>query len=530
MNIPMKRPRVVSTLAALVLFAAGALATKAVLAEDAAAPPAQSPVSNQATVSNQPVASSQAAVSPGLASTPALAPVGTPVNAAPAPAPAPASSASLALGQATASPPVSPGQEGGAGQSVLDRWQAAMAAKLAAIDPNAPPVAPPIGPGPSLKAGASGERVDRLAAQLTARGFLVAGTYQGVYDDAVEHGVRDFQVSEGMTADGRVGDATLEAFDRPPALTAAALTATLANVRHLAANAPPEFFLVNIPSQTAYLIAGDKVELSMRVAVGRPSRPTPLLEDRITDVILNPTWTAPTTVLAKDKLPSLRRTGHPGIEGATIYLDGEEVDPALVDWSLVTPDRLRVVQSPGDQNALGRFKFNLTNGESIYLHDTNDHSVFSRQNRALSSGCVRLAEPRRLAELLLGREGWSPERITAAVGRERTQGIGLNRPLPVRIVYWQATVDDGGVVHVYRDIYGHRGQAGGATLAKSETPTRAAANAGTEPSKAESADVSAHAPEAARQTSRVPKPPATIVAERVSQVARCSGYCGLKLY
>jgi murein L,D-transpeptidase YcbB/YkuD len=406
-----------------------------------------------------------------------------------------------------------------------------MAAKLAAIDPNAAPVAPPIGPGPSLKTGASGERVDRLAAQLTARGLLAAGTYQGVYDDAVEHGVRDFQVSEGMTADGRVGDATLEAFDRAPAVTAAALTATMANVRHLAASAPREFFLVNVPSQTAYLIAGDKVELSMRVAVGRPSRPTPLLEDRITDVILNPTWTAPTTVLAKDKLPSLRRTGHPGIEGATIYLDGEEVDPALVDWSLVTADRLKVVQSPGDQNALGRFKFNLTNGESIYLHDTNDHSVFSRQNRALSSGCVRLAEPRKLAELLLGREGWSPERITAAVGRERTQGIGLNHPLPVRIVYWQATVDDGGVVHVYRDIYGHRGQVGGTTLAKGEAPTRAALNTGAEAQpKAESADVSARAPEAAHQTSRVPKPPATIVAERVSQVARCSGYCGLKLY
>ncbi len=421
-----------------------------------------------------------------------------------------------------------------AGPTVLDRWSAAMEAKLAGIDPSAPPVAPLVGPGPALRIGANGERVDRLAAQLTARGFLAAGAYQGQYDDALEHGVRDFQASEGMTVDGRVGETTLEALDRTPAITAAALKGTLADLHALAADAPGEFFLVNIPSQTAYLISGDKVEMSMRVAVGRPSRPTPLLEDRITDVILNPTWTAPHTVLAQDKLPSLRKTGHPGIEGATIYLDGEEVDPATVDWSLVTPDRLKVVQSPGDQNALGRFKFNLTNGQSIYLHDTNDHSVFGRQNRALSSGCVRLAEPRQLAELLLGREGWSPERINAAVDRERTQGIGLSRPLPVRIVYWQATVDDNGVVRVYRDVYGHRAQSGAGTAAKAMPSVRVVT--APPPPKADGGEGTALPATVApvRQSSRAPMPPTPILAERVSDVApvvrRCTGYCGLGLY
>jgi murein L,D-transpeptidase YcbB/YkuD len=433
--------------------------------------------------------------------------------------------------------------------TVLERWSAAIEARLAGIDTNAAPIAPPVGPGPALKIGASGERVDRLAAQLVARGFLGAGVYQGQYDEAVEHGVRDFQASEGMATDGHAGDTTIEALDRTPAATAAALKATLTALHTLAADAPREFFLVNIPSQTAYLIAGNTLEMSMRVAVGRPSRPTPLLDDRITDVILNPTWTAPTTVLAKDKLPSLRRTGRPGIEGATIYLDGEEVDPAVVDWSTVTADRLKVVQSPGDQNALGRFKFNLTNGESIYLHDTNDHSVFARQGRAISSGCVRLAEPRQLAELLLGREGWSPERISAAVDRERTQAIGLNRPLPVRIVYWQATVDDGGTVRLYRDIYGRNGQAGAATMARTggaASPRLASAPQVTPQPQAETAAVvvppSMVAPVAApaaavapviHRTPRAAVPPA-VVAERVSQAVspapRCDGYCGLGLY
>ncbi len=337
---------------------------------------------------------------------------------------------------------------------VLERWAQAVAQRLAQTDPNALPVAPPVGPGARLKPGAGGERVDRLAAQLVARGFLPSGAYHGLYDLAVEAAVAAFQTNEGIFADGLAGEATVESLDRNAAGTVQALSSAVEGMRSLAVVAPEEFFLVNIPSQTAYLIQGNKIAMSMRAAVGRPSRPTPLLTDQVTDVVINPTWTAPTTVLAKDKLPSLRRTGHPGIEDATIYVDHVEVDPATVDWTTVTPDRVRIVQSPGDQNALGRFKFNLTNGQSIYMHDTNDHSVFARQGRALSSGCVRLAAPRQLAETLLGRDGWTPERIDHALDSERTQYISLRHPLPVRFVYWQAIVDDAGVVRVQRDIYG----------------------------------------------------------------------------
>ena len=345
-----------------------------------------------------------------------------------------------------------------ASRPVLDRWAQTVAGKLAQINPAAPAIAPAVKSGPSLKPGMTGERVDRLAAQLVARGFLASDAYHGLYDLAMETAVSAFQTSVGVLADGIAGEGTIENLDRAPASTAAILKNTLAGMQSLAANAPQEFFLVNIPSQTAYLIQGDTVVMSMRTAVGRPSRPTPLLTDQVTDVVINPTWTAPSTVLAKDKLPSLRRTGHPGIEGATIYLDHQEVDPATVDWSSVTPERIKIVQSPGDQNALGRFKFNLTNGESIYMHDTNDHSVFARQGRALSSGCVRLAEPQRLAELLLGREGWSHEGITHAVDSEHTQYISLHHPLPVRFVYWQASVDDGGEVRIHKDIYGMNSQ------------------------------------------------------------------------
>ncbi len=336
---------------------------------------------------------------------------------------------------------------------VLVRWAQAVAGKLTQIDLTAPPVAPPVGGRTTIKTGATGDRVNRLAAQLKARGFLAADGYHGVYDSAMETAVEAFQQSVGVLADGVAGESTIEALDRTPASAVVALKTTLDGMQKLAAEAPSEFFLVNIPSQTAYLIRGSTVAMSMRAAVGRPSRPTPLLTDRVTDVVINPTWTAPTTVLAQDKLPSLRKTGHPGISNATIWLDHVEVDPATVDWTAVTPDRIRIMQSPGDNNALGRFKFNLTNGQSIYMHDTNDHSVFLRQGRALSSGCVRLAEPRQLADTLLGREGWNGDRIERALDSGRTQFVTIHHPLPVYIVYWQAIVDDGSAVRINKDIY-----------------------------------------------------------------------------
>ncbi|MEI6560065.1 MAG: L,D-transpeptidase family protein [Rhodospirillaceae bacterium] len=337
---------------------------------------------------------------------------------------------------------------------VLERWSQAIALRLSQTDPAAAAIAPAVGSGQRLKPGASGERVDRLAAQMRARGFLAADAYHGVYDLALEAAVAAFQTNEGILADGLAGESTIDSLDRTSAATAIALKTTLDGLRSLAAEAPDEFFLVNIAAQSAYLIQKGVVTMSMRTAVGRPSRPTPLLTDHVTDIVVNPTWTAPTTVLAKDKLPSLRRTGHPGIEGATIYVDHVEVDPATVDWNTVTPERVRIVQSAGDNNALGRVKFNLTNGQSIYMHDTNDHSVFARQGRALSSGCVRLAEPRQLAETLLGREGWSHDRIEQSLDSERTQYIPLRHTLPVRMVYWQASVDDAGVVRIHKDIYG----------------------------------------------------------------------------
>ena len=149
-----------------------------------------------------------------------------------------------------------------------------------------------------------------------------------------------------MTADGKAGGATLAALNVTPAEEIASIRETLTRMAEFRATAPASLVVVNLPAQELALVRDGETVLTMDTAVGSRSRPTPLLTDTITHVIVNPTWTVPPTVMKEDKLPSLRRTGTPGIDHASVWLDGEPVDPALVDWTAVSPWRVRIVQAP----------------------------------------------------------------------------------------------------------------------------------------------------------------------------------------
>jgi L,D-transpeptidase YcbB len=315
------------------------------------------------------------------------------------------------------------------------------------------PTSTRISRGPVLKPGTTYECVLQLSLRLIELGYLPPGSERDVHDDIVVAAVSVFQAERGLNPDGKVGGATLASLNVTPVEEIASIRETLTRMGEFRASAPATLVVVNLPAQELALVRDGETVLTMETAVGTPSRPTPLLADQITHIIVNPTWTVPPTVLKEDKLPNLRRTGAPGIDHASVWLDGELVDPALVDWTNVSPWRVRIVQEAGDHNALGRYRFNLTNDDQIYLHGTNDRRVFNRDRRAVSSGCVRLSDPRMLAEELLMTSGYSPARLSALVDTGETRWIRLARPMPVRFVYWPAVLRGDRVV-VLPDIYG----------------------------------------------------------------------------
>ncbi|MBP2226835.1 murein L,D-transpeptidase YcbB/YkuD [Azospirillum agricola] len=338
-------------------------------------------------------------------------------------------------------------------RDTLTQWAERLDAAAAQLDTIAPPLSPRIGEGALLKRGGSGERVGRLAQRLIELGLLAPEQATDQFTEAVDTAVRAFQISQRMKPDGLVGGGTRAALDRTPAEAAAQMRHSAAAMRGFRDTAPDTVLLVNLPNQTTTLVRSGEEALTMRAIVGRPSRETPLLQDQITHVIVNPTWTVPPTILKEDKLPLLRTKGTPGIQNAVVYLDGAEVAPETVDWNGVTPGRVRIVQQPGDHNALGRFRFNLTNPYNIYLHGTNEPRLFDREVRTISSGCVRLQDARQMAEVLLADAHVTPERITRMLDRPEPQWVKLARPVPVQFVYWTATVEEDGAVRLHPDVY-----------------------------------------------------------------------------
>ncbi len=317
--------------------------------------------------------------------------------------------------------------------------------------------------GATLQLGSAGPRVEALFQRLVELNVMDPPTPLDplepsvlppvVFDAALDEGVRHYQQATGLFVDGVVGPQTLGALNRSREEALRAVHWTINEMEALRADLPDAFLVVNIPSQQAMLIRDGSVAREMRVAVGRPDRQTPVMEDRITQVIVNPTWSVPPTIMRNDVLPRLRSSGAAGVSASLVYLHGVRVDPGLVDWSMVEPWEIAIVQRPGNHNALGRFRFTLTNGQAIFLHDTNSRSVYDRVYRAVSSGCVRVEDAQSFAEMLVRPQGVTPQDLQGRLDSGYTQVIELEQSLPVYLAYWTATIDrDAGVV-VHRDIY-----------------------------------------------------------------------------
>lgn len=318
-------------------------------------------------------------------------------------------------------------------------------------------------PGPTLREGDDGNRVTALARRLAATQDLEDAASHETFDADVVRGVRNFQSRHGLAADGVVGQATLGALNVPVQARIDQIIVNLERWRWLPEDLGDFYVLVNIAGFRLDVIENRRSVLDMRVVVGQPYRRTPVFSSRIAYLVLNPYWEVPPSIAERDKLPLIRANPRYLTDQGFELLRGwgeqqRTVDPATVDWAGVSarnfPYRLR--QRPGMYNALGRIKFMFPNKFSVYLHDTPSRELFSRDARAFSSGCIRLAAPLDLAELLLSDQpAWSRGAIDAAVASGREQTVRLSRQVPVHLLYWTAWIDnDDGKLRFRDDVYG----------------------------------------------------------------------------
>lgn len=219
--------------------------------------------------------------------------------------------------------------------------------------------------------------------------------------------------------------------------------------------------MVNTAAFTVTLYEEDFPLLEMRAVVGRPDEQwaTPSFAAPIRSLVLNPSWNVPESIARTEILPRLitdpdylERAGLEAVAGRD---RPASVDVAVLPELLAAEERLpfRLRQPAGPGNALGRIKLKMSNPFDIYLHDTPDRALFSRRNRALSHGCIRIEQPLRLAELLLG-EGWGGERLPELIDAGESLTLALPEPVPVHVAYLTAWVDADGTIHFRDDLYG----------------------------------------------------------------------------
>ena len=194
-----------------------------------------------------------------------------------------------------------------------------------------------------------------------------------------------------------------------------------------------------------------------RVVVGEPAAQTPLFDSALKYIVFNPTWTVPRKIASEELLPKIQRDNAFLDRGRyqVVDSDGNSVDADTIDWNALASDYFpyTLVQQPGPVNELGQVKFIFPNQYAVCMHDTPSKPLFDRAQRAFSHGCIRVDRPLELAEKLLDGEGWTRARIEQQIESAETKSVFLAEPLPVRLAYWTADVDDRGVMHFYPDIY-----------------------------------------------------------------------------
>lgn len=324
----------------------------------------------------------------------------------------------------------------------------------------------------TLKVGVDAPNVALLRQRLKVP--AEAGAKETLFDEKLELALKAYQVEKGLKATGELSKATRLALNKEvdahrapdPERGTQLLLMNMERWRWMPENLGRVYVWNNIPEYTTRVIKGDDVLFKERIIVGLPQWATPVFSETMKSVAFNPSWGMPDGIKVRELQPRLRAAGGGFLffgggggniiraYGLDVYRGGRKIDPDSVDWSSADVRNYSFVQPPGGKNPLGTVKFLFPNRHDVYMHDTIERSLFQQPNRALSHGCIRVQNPRRLAEIVLAEgNGLDKDGVadTIAGGGE----IKLKEPIPVHITYLTAVADADGHVSTFGDLYAH---------------------------------------------------------------------------
>ncbi len=308
----------------------------------------------------------------------------------------------------------------------------------------------------SLKPGMSDQGVPTLRKRLGVA-EPDAGQDPAVYDAALVTAVEAFQKSNGLSSDGVIGSRTVAVLNGAHRDIEGEIIANMEMWRWMPRDLSQDYVLVNIPEFKVRVFRhGQKVH-EARVVVGKATNQTPIFSGEMQYLVVNPYWHVPESIKIKEMLPEIKAdpAGYFSRHGYEVTYDGQLIDPTRIIWDENAVKAVGIRQVPGEANALGHIKFMFPNQHAVYLHDTPLRSLFNRDVRAFSHGCVRVDDPMAFADAVLqGDPQWTVPKLQAMFGGDEKR-VDIATHLKVHLAYFTAFVDDGGKLQIRDDIYGH---------------------------------------------------------------------------
>jgi L,D-transpeptidase YcbB len=305
----------------------------------------------------------------------------------------------------------------------------------------------------SLPIGLKNENIIKLRQRLQAEIGLPKNIESNTMDADLQAAINYFQYLHDLKLTGKLDTATTKRLNQTLASKIKMIKSNLERIRWIPQQINQPYIWVNVPKMELEYINNDSTQFKMRVVVGRTSRPTPTLNAVMSNVVINPGWNVPPTIMEEEIVPGIARRGGSYLSrrGLKAFYHGREVDASRINSK--NYKAYSIQQKPGLNSALGAVKFNLPNPHAIYLHDTPHREDFVKYYRASSSGCIRVSKPRDFAAFVINDSSYSKQNIDSMIRKKVTKEVPLKQKVDVHIVYLTNGIDSLGNVLYLRDIY-----------------------------------------------------------------------------
>src|SRR4029079_7731636 len=294
-----------------------------------------------------------------------------------------------------------------------------------------------------LKKGMTAPGIAVIKRRLQITGDLQGNDSSSVFNDTLVNAIRNFQERHGYTPSGVITDSLIKEMNVPVVKRIQQIIMNMERMRWTVARDSGNLIVVNIPEFVLHVYEGNKKAFDMDVVVGKEGHNTMMFNGDLNQVVFCPNWNVPQSIVQKEILPAMEKDKN-YLEKQNMEITGEEEGTPVIR------------QLPGEKNALGKVKFLFPNSFNIYFHDIPAKSLFEKDKRAYSHGCIRLKEPEKMADYVLrDQPEWTPGKIEEAMNAGKEKFVKVKDPIPVLITYYTAWVDENGQLNFREDIYGH---------------------------------------------------------------------------